>query len=136
MNGLGTEIRLFTKEPNFSSIKIKVLEDEKGTIKKGFVYISQSLLNDFDTLNFCQQIHTELILNIGKKIKKSNQIYQFIQEKISNNFVSNFEITHLKIHPLLQVIKGGKNYIRFDEDVKEAYLLEPIRRFQKQTKGE
>lgn len=116
--------------------KIKFLNDEKNDIKYMYLYINKNLLHDFDTLLIASQIEQGLINNVGKKVKKANQVYQYLQSKINEHFVTNFEINHLKIHPILQVKKSGAGFIRFDDEVKDEYLLKPKARIEELLKEE
>lgn len=136
MKEIGTEIRLFTKEPHIPTHKIKFLTDEKDDIKKMYIYINKNLLHDLDTLLIASQIEQGLLNNVGKKVKKANQVYQYLQSKINEYFVTNFEINHLKIHPILQVVKAGAGFIRFDDEIKDEYLLKPKARLQEIIKEE
>jgi len=124
----GTEIKLFTIEPNVPTHKIKFLLDEKDIIKKMYVYINKNFLHNLDVTSIGLQLYNQLV---NAKIKTNNQVYQLIQGKISDKFVTNFEIVHLKIHPILQVTKGGMNFIRFDDHIKEEYIMKPKERLQK-----
>lgn len=132
----GTEIRLFTVDPNTPSIKIKFLESDKGTLENVVVAVSDESLFNLDVLTLASVISTQIVDNLGKKITKPTQIYQFLQEKISDTFVTNFEVIHLKIHPILQVRKAGPGFTRFTKEVKEKYLFEPKKRFEEMLKKE
>lgn len=134
MKSLGTEIRLFTDTPSKASIKIKFLEDEKLNITKFNVFIANDQLFNLDTLNLTWEIDTYFNKLGTKKFLRSEQVYQYIQEKIHQFFVSDFTIAHLKIHPFLQVKNAGAGFIAFDEDVKEKFWLEPKRRFEEYIK--
>jgi hypothetical protein len=126
---IGTEIKLFTIEPNIPTHKIKFLTDEKETIRKIYVYVNKNHLHNLDVTSIALHLYNQLL--DAKKIKTSNQVYQFIQSKISEKFVTNFEIVHLKIHPILQVTKGGVNFVRFDDEIKDEYIMKPKERLQK-----
>lgn len=130
MKSVGTEIRLFTNTPSKSTIKIKFLEDEKMDIEKVKVFIANDQLFNLDTLNLTWEIDTYFNKLVSKKPLKASHIYQYLQEKISSFFVSNFQITHLKIHPFLQVKNAGAGFVEFDDGVKREFWLEPKRKFE------
>lgn len=125
----GTEIKLFTVEPNIPTHKVKFLLDEKDNIKSMYVYVHKHFLHDLDVTSIALQLQNQLVNS--KSIKTNNQVYQFIQGKISEKFVTNFEISHLKIHPILQVTKAGVNFVLFDDYIKEEYIMKPKQRIQK-----
>lgn len=135
MKDMGTEIKLYTHSKTIPTIKLKFLEDEKGTIKRAIVAIWNDELINIDTLTYANDLKLNIVNNIGKKIKKANDIYAYINNDISR-FVKDFEITHLKIHPILQTRKAGAGFTIFDDEIKETYLLEPKRRFQEMLKQE
>lgn len=136
MNQLGTEIRLYTTTSDLASLKVKFLEDEKGLVKRAMVAIRNDELINIDTLSLANELVINIVNNIGKKIKKANDIYKYINDNMSRSFVHDLEITHLKIHPILQTRKAGAGFTIFDDDVKETYLLEPKRRFTEMLKEE
>ena len=135
MTEMGTEIKLYTHSGTIPTLKLKFLEDEKGTVKRAIVAIRNDELINIDTLTYANDLKLNIINNIGKKIKKANDIYTYINNDISR-FVKDFEITHLKIHPILQTRKAGAGFTIFNDEIKETYLLEPKRRFQEMLKQE
>lgn len=136
MNEIGTEIKLYTHNDTVPTIKVKFLEDAKKNVKRAMVAIRNDELINFDTLTHCTDLLTNVVESVGKKIKKSNDIYNYINNHLSRQLAKDFEITHLKIHPLLQTRKAGAGFTIFNTDVKETYFLEPKRRFEEILKKE
>lgn len=120
----GEEISIYLTNYDFPTIKVSYLYKKLSIYKDVLkIYFHESMLDNFDVLNWCNLLYYKLTLD---KPKRKSEVFQIITQIFSSNQIRNLEVTQLDELPYYQVTIARKGYMKYSELIQQEFFVKPL----------
>ncbi|NCU42441.1 MAG: hypothetical protein EOM19_07040 [Candidatus Moranbacteria bacterium] len=120
----GEEISIYLTNYDFPTIKVSYLYKKLSIYKDVLkIYFHESMLDNFDVLNWCNLLYYKLTLD---KPKRKSEVFQIITQIFSSNQIRNLEVTQLDELPYYQVTIARKGYMKYSKLIQQQFFVKPL----------